>query len=323
MRLSTKVAFLFPGQGSQRVGMGKDLWLNCDSAREVFDEADQILGLPLSRLCFEGPEDELIQTQNVQPAVLTVSVACLKATQEMYGTALLQPAFVSGHSLGEYTALVAAGSISFADALRLVRVRGQLMNEASKQYPGGMLAILSLDEQAVREVCQAADVEISNINSPEQIVISGAEEKLVKAKELAIAMGARRVIPLKVSGAFHSKLMTRAAEGLKRAIQETTINDPIVPLVANTSGKILTRATEIRQELLEQLTQCVRWLDCIRTILHAGTTLFFEIGPGEVLAGLLRRIDPSAQIYNISNLEDLVRLADVLEKTQYGGNSGH
>ncbi len=295
--------------------MGHDLWLNCEPAREVFDAADRALGLPLSRLCFEGPEEELVQTQNVQPAVLTVSIACLKAAQEMYGAALPQPAFVSGHSLGEYTALVAAGSISFPDALRLVRERGRLMSEAGKQYPGGMLAILGLDEETVRDFCNVADVEISNINSPEQIVISGALEKLAKAKELATARGARRVIPLRVSGAFHSRLMSTAAEGLKHAIQMTAINDPAVPLVANTSGKILTRATEIRQELLEQLTHCVRWLNCIRTMLHAGASLFLEIGPGEVLTGLLRRIDPSAQAYNIGSFEDLARLADVLGKT--------
>ncbi len=294
--------------------MGQDLWLHNESARAIFDEADQVLGLPLSRLCLEGPEEELVQTQNVQPAVLTVSIACLKAAQEMYGAALPQPAFVSGHSLGEYTALVAAGSISFPDALRLVRERGRLMNEAGKQYPGGMLAILGLDEETVRDICSLADVEISNINSPEQIVISGAQEKLVKARELAIARGARRVIPLKVSGAFHSRLMSTAAEGLKRAIQMTTINDPAVPLVANASGKILTKATEIRQELVEQLTHCVQWLNCTRTMLHAGASLFFEIGPGEVLTGLLRRTDPSAQVYNISSLESLVRLADMLGK---------
>lgn len=310
-----KVAFLFPGQGSQRIGMGKDLWLSFQSARETFDEADRVLGMPLSRLCFEGPEEELVETQNVQPAVLTVSIACLRAAREMYGKALPQPSFVSGHSLGEYTALVAAGSIDFPDALRLVRERGRLMSEAGKRYPGGMMAILGLDEDAVREVCHLADVEISNINSPEQIVISGAQEKLVKAKELAASRGARRVIPLKVSGAFHSRLMATAAEGLKNAIEKTTIKDPEVPLVANTSGGILTRAIEIRQELLDQLTHCVRWLDCTRTMLHAGVSSFFEIGPGEVLAGLLRRTEPRAEAYNIGNLEDIVRLSDVLEKT--------
>lgn len=313
--MNEKVAFLFPGQGSQRVGMGKDLYLHCQSAREVFDETDRVLGLPLSHLCFEGPEDELFQTHNVQPAVLTVSIACLKAAQERYGTALPQPAFVSGHSLGEYTALVAAGALSFPDAVRLVRERGRLMNEASKQQPGGMLAVIGLDEATINEICHTADVEISNINSPEQIVISGQIEKLAKARELAMTKGARRVIPLKVSGAFHSRLMASAVMELRNAIEKTPFNNPKVPLVANTNGKIVTKASEIKQELSVQLTHCVQWLSCIRTMLDAGISTFIEIGPGEVLTGLIKRIDSSAKTYNINNLENLARLGDIIGKT--------
>jgi len=308
------VAFLFPGQGSQRVGMGKDLYLNFRSAKEVFDEADEVLGFHLSRLCFEGPEDELVQTNNVQPAVLTVSIACLRAACEMYGTAVLQPDFVSGHSLGEYTALVAGGALTFADAVRLVRKRGQLMHEAAKQCPGGMLAIIGLDEQTVSEVCKVADVEISNINSPEQIVVSGQIEKLAKAKELAAANGALRVIPLKVSGAFHSRLMAPAALELRSLIEKTPINDPVVPLVANTNARILTKAADIKLELFDQLTHCVRWLDCVRTMIHAGTSVFFEIGPGDVLTGLLKRIDSSVQGYNVNDLKSLSRLKEITAK---------
>jgi len=310
-----KVAFIFPGQGSQRVGMGKDIYLDFPSARHAFDEADNALGFPLSRLCFEGPEEELSQTDNAQPAILTVSIAYLRVAREMYGTALLQPDFVAGHSLGEYTALVAASAVSFPEAVRLVRKRGELMNEAGKQQPGGMAAIIGLDEKNVREICQITDVEISNINSPEQIVISGTQEKLARARELATTKGARRVIPLRVSGAFHSHFMMAAARELKKVIEATTFSNAVIPLVANTNGKILTNATEIKQELLDQLTSCVQWSSCVKNMIHAGTSIFFEVGPGEVLTGLVRRIDPSVQTCNINNLESLVRLAEVMKKS--------
>lgn len=309
-----KVAFIFPGQGSQRVGMGKDIYLNFSTARHVFDEADDILGFPLSHLCFEGPEEELSQTENAQPAVLTVSIACFRVAQEMYGIALPQPNFVAGHSLGEYTALVAASAVSFPEAVLLVRKRGELMNEAGKQQPGGMAAIIGLDEKNVREICQTADVEISNINSPEQIVISGTQDKLARARELAITKGARGVIPLRVSGAFHSRSMMAAAHELKKVIEATTFSNAATPLVANTNGKILTTATEIKEELLDQLTSCVQWSSCVKNMIHAGTSTFFEIGPGEVLTGLVKRIDPSVQTCNISNLESLFSLADVIKK---------
>lgn len=308
-----KVAFIFPGQGSQRVGMGKDIYLNFPIAKRTFDEADDVLGFPLSRLCFEGSEEELSQTENAQPAVLTVSIACLRVAQEMYGIALPQPNFVAGHSLGEYTALVAANAVSFPEAVRLVRKRGELMNEAGKQQPGGMAAIIGLDEKNVREICQTTDVEVSNINSPEQIVISGTQEKLARARELAIAKGARRVIPLRVSGAFHSRSMMAAAHELKKAIEATTFSNAVTPLVANTNGKILTTATEIKEELLDQLTSCVQWSSCVKKMIHAGTSTFFEIGPGEVLTGLVKRIDPSVQTCNINNLESLIRLADAIK----------
>lgn len=303
MAAAAKVAYVFPGQGSQKVGMGADLYAKYPSARAVFEEVDETLGFPLSRLCFEGPEEELIQTINVQPAVLTVSIACLRAAQEAGGDGLPAPAFVAGHSLGEYTALVAAGVLSLPDAARLVRQRGWLMNEAGRKKPGGMLAVIGLDEKTVRGVCLVADTRISNINSPGQIVISGAEDNLAQAKRLAEANGARRVIPLKVSGAFHSPLMKPAVAGLTAAVSGLTFLKPSVPVVANVTGEILTDAKAIKQELIDQLLSCVRWQKSIENMIAAGVTTFFEVGPGQVLTGLIKRISPAVQVLNIGDAE--------------------
>ena len=307
MDIGDKVAYVFPGQGSQKVGMGADLYHKYSSARDVFEKVDETLGFPLSRLCFEGPEEDLVQTINVQPAVLTVSIACLRAAQEANGNNLSDPAFVAGHSLGEYTALVVAGVISLSDAVRLVRERGRLMNEASIKKPGGMLAIIGLDEKAAREVCLLTGTEVSNINSPGQVVISGAEESLAEAKRLAETKGARRVIPLKVSGAFHSRLMEPAVDGLKIAISGFTFRKPSVPVVANVTGEVLTDAEAIKQELVDQVLSCVQWQQSVENMIASGVTTFLEIGPGQVLTGLIKRISPAVQVSNISDVETVTQ----------------
>ncbi|MFC2049837.1 ACP S-malonyltransferase [Chloroflexota bacterium] len=309
MAASPEVAYVFPGQGSQKVGMGADLHARYPSARAVFEEVDETLGFPLSQLCFQGPEEELVQTVNVQPAVLAVSVACLRAAQDAAGDSLPAPAFVAGHSLGEYTALVAAGVLSLSDAARLVRARGQLMNEAGSKKPGGMMAVIGLDEKTTREVCLQTGTRISNVNSPVQVVISGAEENLAEAKRLTEASGARRVIPLKVSGAFHSSLMEPAVDGLTAAISELTFRKPSVPLVANVTADTLTDAEAIKQELIDQLLSCVQWQRSVENMIAAGITSFFEIGPGQVLTGLIKRINSGVQVFNICDAETADRPA--------------
>ncbi|OGN90787.1 MAG: [acyl-carrier-protein] S-malonyltransferase [Chloroflexi bacterium RBG_13_48_17] len=298
-----KVAYVFPGQGSQAVGMGLRLYTQFSSARDVFDEVDQTLGFPLSRLCFEGPEDELTQTINVQPAVLTVSIACLKAAEGIIGGSLPHPDVVAGHSLGEYTALVVAGTLSLSETVRLVRERGRLMNEAATVSPGGMVAVLGLDEKTVGDICSSADTEISNINCPEQIVVSGAEEKLAEFKRLAEIKGARRIVRLKVSGAFHSRLMRPAAEGLKRAISEATFGEPLVPVMANVTADTLIDAEAIKEELADQIIRCVRWQASVENMIASGVTRFVEIGHGQVLADLIKRINPAVPVLNIGDVD--------------------
>lgn len=304
-----KVAYVFPGQGSQEVGMGLDIYVHYASAREVFDQADKTLGFPLSRLCFEGPEEELAQTINVQPAVLTVSIAYLKAVEEASGHNFPAPAFAAGHSLGEYTALVATGALSLADGIRLVRERGRLMHEAGRRRAGGMVAIMGLDQSIIEEICLYTGTEISNINSPGQIVISGSEDNLAKARRLAQVKGARRIIPLKVSGAFHSSLMEPAIPGLKDVISGFTFNSPSIPVVANVTAEAMTEVEAIKEELVRQIRHCVQWQRSIENIIARGATTFFEIGPGEVLTGLIRRISPGVQTFNIGNLQSVRNMA--------------
>jgi [acyl-carrier-protein] S-malonyltransferase len=294
------VAYVFPGQGSQRVGMGRDLYGAFSQAREVFEEADDALGLPLSRLCFEGPEEELAQTVNAQPAILTASVACLKAAASIAG-GLICPAFMAGHSLGEYTALVAAEVLDFKDAVRLTRQRGKLMQQAGEMVPGGMAAIIGLDDLSVEEICQQTGAQISNLNSPAQIVIGGSREALVQAMDLARAMGARRITPLKVSGAFHSSLMQPAAEGMAQAISQLDFCDSTVPIVVNSTAQPVTSSDEIKQELLQQLSSCVQWQKSVEYMVGEGVSTFVEIGPGQVLNGLIKRIDQEAKIQNIED----------------------
>jgi [acyl-carrier-protein] S-malonyltransferase len=297
-------AFVFPGQGSQKVGMGRDLYDNFASVREVFEEADEALGFPLSRLCFEGPEEELAQTVNAQPAIMTVSVACLKAAAGVAGK-LICPAFMAGHSLGEYTALVAAEVLDFAEAVQLTRRRGELMQEAGEKVPGGMAAIIGLDMVSVEEVCQESGAQISNLNSPGQIVISGSRESLVRAMDLARAMGARYIMPLKVSGAFHSPLMQPATEGMAEAISNLEFHAPSVPIVVNSTAQPATTPIELKDELMQQLSSCVHWQQSVEYMVDAGVDTFIEIGPGQVLNGLIKRINQEAKILNVEDASSI------------------
>ena len=293
MAADQKVAYVFPGQGSQWVGMGHDLYVNLPEAKAVFEEADSILGFALSGLCFEGPEDVLRQTVNAQPAIMTVSVAYLRTNPQLQDRP--QPSFMAGHSLGEYTALVAAGSLSFADALRLARERGRLMQEAGNQTSGGMLAVIGLDEATVLSVCQATGTEIANINCPGQIAISGPSQVLDKAAQLAKEKGAQRVIPLPVSGAFHSRLMQPAADGMAQAVSNLQFQDAVIPIVANTTAQPMTSGNALKAELLSQLCHSVLWQKSVEWMIKEGALEFVEIGPGQVLTGLIKRISKEAK----------------------------
>ncbi|MFH0914082.1 MAG: ACP S-malonyltransferase [Chloroflexota bacterium] len=291
------VAYIFPGQGSQVVGMGRDLCQNYPLARELFEQADQTLKMSLTRLCFEGPEDELRQTQNAQPALVTVSYACLKIAQGN----LPPPAFVAGHSLGEYTALAAAGVLDFATAVYLARERGRLMHEAGQKQPGGMAAVLGQEEGKLASLCAETGTQLANINCPGQMVISGAEENLNRACE-TLKSGGSKVIRLPVSGAFHSPLMQPAAEGLAKVIASLKFRPATVPIIANASAKPVTQPEEIKSELLTQLCHSVQWQRSVEYMLAQGVDTFIEIGPGKVLTGLIKRINKDVKTLNIGDV---------------------
>ena len=303
------LVFQFPGQGSQHVGMGKALAVQFPIARQTFEEADEVLGFSLSHLCFDGPAETLTETANAQPAILTASIAALRALRYATG-GTLTPAYLAGHSLGEYSALVAAGALSFADALRLVRLRGELMSRAGQANPGGMAAVLGLDSDAVEEICRRASegggiVQVANDNAPGQVVISGDTQTLERATELVKAAGARRVIRLAVSIAAHSRLMAHAAEGLRRAIEAIQVRTPAVPIIGNVEVRSLRDAAEVQRELVTQLTAPVRWRDTVRQLVHLGATHFVEVGPGNVLSGLLGRISAESKAIAVGDPESL------------------
>ena len=303
-------AYVFPGQGSQSVGMGADLFESARAARETFEEADDSLGFPLSRLIFEGPAAELQNTANSQPAIMTVSVAAWRTWQEMGSPQATIAKAVAGHSLGEYTSLVAADVIEFSDAVRLVRKRGELMNQAAVNRPGAMAAILGLNEWAFAQICDETGVELANINTDDQIVISGDKIAVARAMDLASARGARKTIPLPVSGAFHSSLMSEAESGLADAINALKFNEPKMPVVGNCDSKPLTTSSEIRCELVNGLCQCVQWKDSVRQIVDAGVTQFIEFGFGGVLAGLIKRIDRGVKVTTVSDIASMRKLAE-------------
>jgi [acyl-carrier-protein] S-malonyltransferase len=322
-----RVAFIFPGQGSQYVGMGRDVYETYPEARALFDEADGILGFPLSRLCFEGPKEELDDTINTQPAILAMSVACFKISGTRYKvqgkgrenleprTSNLEPAFVAGHSMGEYTALVAAGALDFAAGLKLARERGRVMKEAGERNPGAMAAIIGLDAGTLEGICQearlqfpASSVQLANYNSPGQIVISGHKEALGRALELARERGAKRAIPLAVSIASHSPLMQIAAESFASVVAQVDFHRPRIPVVANVTAAPITTVAAIREELVEQLTSTVRWVESVQYMIAQGVTTFVEVGPKNVLTGLIRRIDRSVQTVNVGDVTGMEAL---------------
>jgi [acyl-carrier-protein] S-malonyltransferase len=304
-----KIAYVFPGQDSYTSGMGLDLYVHYASARNVYDEVDKTLGFPLSRLCFEGPEAELLQTMNIQPAILTTSIACLKAAKEATEDNIPVPTFIAGHGLGEFTALVAAEVLSLSDAIKLVRERGRLMHEAGNRKPGGMVLMQGLDLETVENICLSVGTHISNVNAPGQIVISGSTENLTKAKRLAQIKGVRRMTPLRVSGAFHSNLMEPAVEGLMNTVSAYTFNKPLAPIIANVTSQPITGAETIQEELVSQVVHCIKWQQSIETMISKGVTTFFEIGPGEVLAGYIKKVSPGARVLSVNNINSIAEIS--------------
>src|SRR6202050_2129081 len=307
----SKVAFLFPGQASQYPGMGREFSEKFPTARAVFDEADDALRFPISKMCFEGTEEDLKQTANTQPCILAVSVAVFRVLSERG----FVPQFVAGHSLGEYSALVAAGALSFADAMRLVRMRGAVMQEAVPAGEGAMAAILGLSPAQVSDICKrAADGPVcsaANLNSPEQTVISGNATAIKRAVELASQNGAKRAVVLPVSAPFHCALMQPAQARMEPELRKTNFADLRVPVVTNVDAEATSSGTEARDALIRQITSPVRWEDSIRELIEQGVTAFVEVGPGRVLSGLLRQIDRSVHVFNV---EDSRTLQTALER---------
>ncbi|MFL7893473.1 MAG: ACP S-malonyltransferase [Anaerolineales bacterium] len=309
--LST-IALLFPGQGSQSVGMGQQLAADFPLARDAFQEANQILGFDLTRIAWQGPPETLDDTINTQPALLVHSIAALRVLQDMFPD--LQPAAVAGHSMGELSALVAAGSLDYAEALRLVRKRGELMKEAGEKSPGGMAAILGLEITSLEEICITATreseiVQIANDNCPGQVVISGAAPALERAMNLARDAGARRVVKLAVSIAAHSPLMAHAQDQFSFVVNASTISDPEIPIIGNVNAEPLRNREQIEADLRAQLNSRVRWTESIQFLQSSGVNTFIEVGNNSVLTGLLKRIDRSVQGFSCSNPEDFEKIS--------------
>jgi [acyl-carrier-protein] S-malonyltransferase len=313
------IALLFPGQGSQAVGMGKDLAEKYPEARHTFAEADEALGYKLSQLCFEGPEEQLRLTETTQPAILTMSVAALRVLE----TRMPRPRYVAGHSLGEYTAHVASGTINFADAVRTVRNRGKYMQEAVPVGVGAMAAILGMDLEKVTAICaDAAQKEVcsaANINSPEQIVISGNTAAVERAAKLADERGAKRAKLLPVSAPFHCSLMQPAQDRLKVDLDKLTLNNPVYPVACNVDADLVTDELRARDTLLRQVTGSVKWEQCVRLLIAQGVDTFIEVGPGKVLCGLMRQIDRSKTCLNVGDEASLLKTLEALSGTGVNG----
>ena len=304
-----QVAYLFPGQGAHKVGMGRELYEGSEAARSVFDQVDEALGRPLTKIIFEGPEEELRRTSNAQPAIMAVSLACVKAMEEKLGaSAMPSPVVVAGHSLGEYTALALAGVLDVADTAHLVQARSDRMQEACDRNPGTMAAIIGLDEMTLEEIARETGTYVSNINTAEQIVISGDRMAIASALDLASARGAKRVIPLRVGGAFHSGLMESARDGLREAVESLDLHDPGIPIVANCTGQPLSSAIDIRQELVTQICSCVQWKRSVDYMVGSGVSKFVEVGPGSALTGMVRRISRGAETTNVFDIDSILDL---------------
>lgn len=307
----SKTALLFAGQGAQVVGMGKDLAEKYSLARSLFEKSDAILQTRISELCFNGPEPELTRTENAQPAIFIVSWIAFQLLKEFVPD--LEYSATAGLSLGEITALTAAGALDFEDGLKLVRERGKFMQQACDMNPGSMAAVMGADVELVRAVCNESGVEIANLNCPGQIVISGDKEKIKNACEILKSRGVKRVIPLQVAGAYHSRLMEPARQKFANVLKNVKLCIPQVMVLSNATAKPHTGQEEIYELLVEQITLTVRWEDCMRYLLAQGYTRFIELGPGTVLSGFLKRIDNAVTVFNVSDAQSLEKTVSAIK----------